>query len=171
MAKNYATRRVTRSLKFEEVPGTDIWWRNMQGSPTDFSPAGNRTFAIALSDELAQALSEEGWTCIAFKQRDKNDPESPILPRFKIKMNFGGTVPPKVYVASSDGTRRTQVDETWLDDQNIDKRGIEWIDIAVNPYNWNVNGKEGCSAYLSELTIKLQEGAFDYKYNSEDVPF
>jgi hypothetical protein len=168
--KKYPTNRVTRSLKFEEVPGSDIWWRNMQGSPTDFSPAGKRSFAIAIDDELADELKNEGWTCIAFKPRDKNDPDSPILPRFKINMNFNGATPPKIYVASSDGKRRTMVDENWLDDQNIDRRGIEWIDIAVNPYNWVVNGNEGCSAYLSELTIKLQEGAFDYKY-AEDVPF
>lgn len=171
MAKNYPTRRVTRSLKFEEVPGSDIWWRNMQGSPTDFSPAGSRSFAIALDNEMAEELSNEGWTCIAFKPRDKNDPESPILPRFKIKMNFNGPTPPKIYVASSDGRRRTEVDESWLDDQNIDRRGIEWIDIAVNPYNWMVNGNEGCSAYLSEITIKLQEGAFDQKYTDDELPF
>ncbi len=162
--------RVNRSLKFEEVPGTDLWWRNMCGTPTDFTPAGTRSFSIAISDELAQELVDEGWTCISFKPRDKNDPDSEILPRFKIKMNFNTANPPRIYVASSDGKRRSLVDETWLDDQNIDRRGIEWCDIAVNPYNRTVNGKDWCSAYLSELTIKLQEGAFDYKY-AEDVPF
>lgn len=163
-------RRVNRSLKFEEVPGSDIWWRNMQGAATKVTPAGKRSFAIAISDELAQALSDEGWTCISFMPRDKNDPESPILPRFKINMNFNSPMPPKIYIASSDGTRRTLVDEAYLDAQNIDSRGIEWCDIAVNPYNWSVRGDVGCSAYLSEITIKLQEGAFDYKY-AEDVPF
>ena len=168
--QNTSQRRVNRSLKFEEVPGRDLWWRNMQGAATQVSPAGKRSFAIAIDDELAQQLTEEGWTCIAFKPRDKNDPDSPILPRFKINMNFNSPTPPKIYIASSDGRRRTEVDESYLDDQNIDKRGIEWCDIAVNPYNWTVRGESGCSAYLSELTIKLQEGAFDYKY-AEDVPF
>lgn len=162
--------RVTRSLKFEEVPGSDLWWRNMQGAATDFTPAGNRSFAIAIDDELADELEAEGWTCITRKPRDKNDPDSPLLARFKIKMNFGGPTPPRIYIASSDGTRRTMVDESYLDDQNIDKRGIEWCDIAVNPYNRTVNGKDWCSGYLSEITIKLKEGAFDYKY-AEDVPF
>lgn len=163
-------KRVTRSLKFEEVPGTDLWWRNMQGSATPVSPAGVRSFAIRLDDDIAQQLVEEGWTCIAFKPKDKNDPDSPILPRFKIKMRFDSPMPPKIYIANSDGTRRTEVDESYLDDQNIDSRGIEWCDIAVNPYNWNVRGDSGCSAYLSELTIKLKEGAFAHKY-AENVPF
>ena len=167
---NTNQNRVTRSLKFEEVPGRDIWWRNMQGNATQVSPAGNRSFAIALDDDLAQELSDEGWTCIAFRPRDKNDPDSPILPRFKIKMYLNSPNPPRIYIASSDGKRRTQVDESYLDDQNIDKRGIDWCDIAVNPYNWNVRGDSGCTAYLSEITIKLEEGAFDYKY-VEDVPF
>lgn len=162
--------RVTQSLKFEEVPGRDLWWRNMQGAPTTFAPAGKRNFAIALDDGLAQELVDMGWTCIAFKPRDKNDPDSPILPRFKININFNSPTPPKIYIASSDGKRRTLVDEAYLDEQNIDRRGIEWCDIAVNPYNWTVRGENGCSAYLSELTIKLEEGAFDYKY-AEDVPF
>ncbi len=164
------SNRVNRSLKFEEVPGRDLWWRNMQGAPTDFTPAGTRNFAIAIDDELADELENEGWTCISRKPRDKNDPDSPLLARFKIKMNFNSANPPRIYVASSDGKRRNLVDETWLDDQNIDRRGIEWCDIAVNPYNRTVNGKDWCSAYLSELTIKLEEGAFDYKY-AEDVPF
>ena len=169
--KTYPKNRITRSLKFEKVPGGDLWWRNMQGNPTDFSPAGVRTFAIAISDETAEELKEEGWTCIAFKPRDKNDPESPILPRFKIKMNFNGPVPPAIYVAR-DESHRTRVDESWLDDQNIDKRGIEWVYVCVNPYNWVVNGKEGCSAYLADLTIKLKEGAFDNVFVEDDgVPF
>lgn len=164
-------RRINRSLKFEEVPGGDIWWRNMQGLATPVAPAGKRSFAIALADEVAQELVDEGWTCISFKPRDKNDPDSPILPRFKININFNSPTPPKVYVASSDGKRRTLVDEAWLDEQNIDKRRLEWCDIAVNPYNWGpIQGDYGCSAYLSEICIKLQEGAFDYKY-AEDTPF
>lgn len=165
-----AQRKVTRSLKFEEVPGTDLWWRNMQGAATQVSPAGKRSFAIRLDDDFAQELVEEGWTCISFKPRDKNDPDSEILPRFKININFNSPNPPKIYIATSDGRRRTMVDESYLDDQNIDRRAIEWCDIAVNPYNWSVRGDIGCSAYLSELTIKLQEGAFDYKY-AEDTPF
>lgn len=164
------SNRVTRSLKFEEVSGRDLWWRNMQGAPTNFTPAGTRTFAIAIDDELADQLTEEGWTCIARKPLNPNDPDSPIVPRFKIKINFNTDNKPLIYIASSDGKRRTQVDEQYLDDQNIDRRGIEWCDIAVNPYNRTVNGKDWCSAYLSEITIKLQEGAFDYKY-AEDVPF
>ena len=164
------SNRVNRTLKFEEVPGTDLWYRNMQGSPSEYNPAGNRNFAIGISDELAAELENEGWTCITHKPRSANDPDSPIISRFKIKMNFNSMNPPRIYIASSDGTRRTQVDEQYLDDQNIDRRGIEWCDIAVNPYNRTVNGKDYCSAYLSELTIKLKEGAFDYKY-AEDVPF
>lgn len=162
--------RVNNSLRFVEVPGEDLWYRNMQGAPTDYTPAGTRTFAIAISDELSDELEEAGWTCITHKPRSSKDPESPIIARFKVKMNFNSPNPPKVYVASRDGKRRTQVDPSWLDDQNIDKRGIEWCDIEVNPYNRPVNGKDWCSAYLSEITFKLKEGGFDYKY-AEDVPF
>jgi len=162
--------RMNQNLKFEEISGRDLWWRNMQGTPTDYTPAGTRNFAIAISDELADELESAGWTCISRKPRDHNDPDSPILARFKVKMNFNAANPPRIYVASSDGKRRTLVDEAWLDDQNIDRRGIEWCDIAVSPYYRTVNGKEWCTAYLNEITFKLEEGAFDYKY-AEDVPF
>lgn len=162
--------RVSRSLKFVEVPGGDLCYRNMQGAATDYTPAGIRSFAIIIDDEFANELENEGWTCINHKPRNSKDPDSPIVSRFKIKMNFNSSNPPSVFVASRDGKRRTQVDPSWLDDQNIDRRRIEWCDIEVNPYNRNVNGKDWCSAYLSEITIKLQEGAFDYKY-AEDVPF
>ncbi len=164
------SNRVNRSLRFVEVPGGDLWYRNMQGVPDDYTPAGKRSFSIAISDELSDELENEGWTCITHKPRSSKDPDSPIIARFKIKMNFDTPYPPKVYVASRDGKRRTLVDSSWLDDQNIDRRDIEWCDIEVNPYNRNAKGKDWCSAYLSEITFKLKEGPFDYKY-SEDVPF
>lgn len=158
------------TIRFTEVPGNKLWYRNMCGAVGEYNKAGERNFAIELDDETAENLIADGWTCINHKPKSSKDPDSELIYRFKIKMNFNSMNPPRIYVASRDGKRRTMVEEHWLDDQNIDKRRIEWCDIEVNPYTRTVNGKEWCSAYLSEITFKLQEGGFDYKY-AEDVPF
>lgn len=155
-----------------EVPGKDIQWRNMQGSATDVAPAGRREFAIRIDDELAHELEAEGWTCVKWKPLDKNDPNSPMIPRFKVRMNFQSFNPPKVYIVGSNGKTRTLVDESYLDDQNIDRRELDWCDVSVNSYHSTVNGRNYCTAYLSELYIKFADGAFDYKYvDAENVPF
>lgn len=167
---------VNGSLKFEGVPGDRLWWRNMEGNPTEYTDAGVRYFSIELDDEVGKKLSEAGWTCVKFAPRNKREPESEIIPRMKININLDSAYPPGIYVASSDGRRRTKVPGTWLNDQAIDHRRIEWIDIEVNPYNW----KDGCSAYLAEMVIKLHEGGFASKYEDdyttpdgvdEDIPF
>ena len=156
-----------------EVDGKQVVWRNMEGNATDYTPAGRREFALAIDEDLAHELENEGWTCVKWRNADKNDPESPLVPFFKIKMNFESYNPPIVGVVASDGVHRTKVDPSWLNDQHIDKRNLAHCDVAVNSYHSTDRfGVEHCTAYLSELYIQLEEGAFDYKYvDTENVPF
>lgn len=159
---------MSETLKFTHFDGKKLSWRNMQGHATDNVPAGIRSFAMIIEDDLAEELERDGWTCISHKLLKKTDPEGPIVSRLKVKINFNSPNPPRIYVSSSDGKRRTLVDESWLDEQNIDRRSIEWVHVSVNPYRSHVNGKDWCTAYLDEMIIKLSEGAFDNLYRDDN---
>ena len=166
-----SVEQIGRGYRFKNVSGKAVTWRNMQGAATDYAPAGySREFALIFSDDLAHQFEDEGWTCIRWRPIDKNDPDSPLRPYFKIKLNFNSYNPPAIYIASSDGVNRTRVDEQFLEDQNIDKRTIDWCHVGVNPYESNRMGKDYKSAYLAEMVIKLQEGMFDDMYG-ENIQF
>lgn len=153
--------------RFTHVPGNKLWWRNMQGSPTKYvKEGGKREFAIEIPDYLAEELECDGWTCISHKRKSSLDPDSPIISRMKIKINFDARVPPRIYIAGEDENQKTLVDESYLDEQNIDSRRIAWVNIDINPYVRDTS----CTAYLSEMTIKFDGDIVEYSYG-DNVDF
>ncbi len=157
-------RRRPLPRRFNQIPGNKLWYRNMQGSPTRFvTEGGRRDFSIELPDALAEELEAEGWTCISHKPKVSVDPDSPIIARFKVKMNFDGRIPPRIYIAGEDDSQRTLVDESFLDDQAVDSRRIAWCNVEVNPYVRD----NSCTAYLSEITIKFDDNYAEYTYGED----
>lgn len=50
---------------------------------------------------------------------------------------------------------------------------LDWADLAnvdliVNPYHWDVNGRQGVSAYLQTIFATIEEDELELKY--ADVP-
>ena len=61
---------------------------------------------------------------------------------------------------------KTELDETSV--SNLDWADIEKADIAINPYHYNVSGREGVKAYLKTMYVTIVEDEFEDRYY--DVP-
>lgn len=137
-----------------------IMFRNFSGKEGQFNVAGQRNFAVALDPETADAMARDGWNIKQLKPREEDDRPQDYI---QVKVNFGGK-PPRVVMISSRG--RTNLDESTVD--ILDWCDIEKVDLIINPYQWNVNGKTGVKAYLQSIFVTIHEDELDLKY--ADVP-
>lgn len=147
-------------LQFDDA---HIIYRNFSGAPSKFNREGDRNFAIIIPDqELADALIEEGWNIKIKPPREDGDSPFMYLP-VKIKFTDRG---PKVYLLSGKA-RNVLTEETvgMLDDIDILS-----VDIDIRPYDWEVNGKAGRTAYLQAMHVTQRVDRFAERYADEN-PF
>lgn len=144
------------NLMLEDVR---IMFRNFAGNPTKFDPiGGKRTFAVALEDQaIAEALLNDGWNVKFLKPRDED--EQP-LPYLQVKVRLDGDRPANVVMITSRG--RTTLDESTA--ALLDYADIATIDMILNPFNWDVNGKQGVTAYLKSIYVTILEDELTLKY-------
>ena len=130
-----------------------IVYRNFSGEGSKYNRPGDRNFAIVIDDqEVADALVNEGWNIKIKPPRDEEDTPFMYLP-VKVKFNERG---PKVYLQS--GENMVVLDEETvgcLDDIDILK-----VDLDVRPYDWEVNGKTGRTAYLQSIRVTQEVDRF-----------
>lgn len=146
-----------------QIDDAHIIYRNFSGAPSKFNREGDRNFAIIIPDqELADALIEEGWNVKIKPPREDGDSPFMYLP-VKIKFTDRG---PKVYLLSGKA-RNVLTEETvgMLDDIDILS-----VDIDIRPYDWEVNGKTGRTAYLQAMHVTQRVDRFTERYADEN-PF
>jgi hypothetical protein len=81
----------------------------------------------------------------------------------KIKFNDRG---PNVYLRS--GSARNKLDEETIG--MIDDIDIIHIDMDLRPYDWEVNGKEGRTAYLQSMEVFQNLDRFEARWAEEEYP-
>lgn len=144
---------------------------NFRGIEKKFNPAGSRNFVVWLEDEQAEALKELGWNIKTTKPKSDEYDAQPYLP---VKVKFGYR-PPNVWLITS--RNKTKLDEETVG--QLDGAEIKNIDIVVQPYEYDVNGKTGVTAYLKSAYVTIEEDEFESKYGvdnyggpeDESVPF
>ena len=82
----------------------------------------------------------------------------------KIKFNSRG---PAAYVRSGD--RVTRLNEETI--AMLDEIDIASVDMDLRPYDWEVNGKTGRTAYLQAIDVTQNVDRFGARYAEEDVTF
>lgn len=148
-----------------------IIFRNFAGEQSQYNRAGDRNFCVVIDDEeTASRLIKDGWNIKHLPPLDEGGEETAYLP---VAVSFQN-VPPTIIMLSSRG--RTHLDESTID--ILDYAEIETVDLIVNPYNWEVNGKSGVKAYVKSMYVTIREDALAKKYAtfdtndpSDDVPF
>lgn len=129
-------------------------WRNFRGERTENNKNGRRVFNVFLPEELARDLKEIGWNVKEHEPYQENGDSSYTL---EIEASYdtknGQFPPPLVRMTAYDGTEVLLSEETI---GQLDQADIADATVEFRPYNWDVNGKWGCKAYLQELNVLLK---------------
>ena len=144
-----------------QIDEARIIYRNFSGIGSKYNREGDRNFAVVIpNQELADALIEENWNVKIKPPRDEDDTPFMYLP-VKVKFNDRG---PSIYLKT--GTTMNKLDEDSV--SCLDNVDILSVDLDVRPYDWDVNGKTGRTAYLQSICVTQEIDRFAERYSEEE---
>lgn len=151
-----------------QIDDAKIIFRNFEGRGDKFNREGDRNFSLLIEDpDTADALIKEGWNV---RIKDGRDPDEGPFMRLPVKVKFTD-YGPNVYLIT--GNRRNELDEESI--ACLDNIDIESIDMDIRPYDWEVNGRTGRTAYLQSMQVVQRIDRFAAKYadmtEDEKLPF
>ena len=144
-----------------QIDDARIIYRNFAGAGSKFNREGDRNFAVIVEDqEMADALIDAGWNVRIKPPRDEEESPFMYLP-VKIKFNDFG---PIVYLKTGDAMNK-------LDEESVaclDNVDILGVDLDIRPFDWEVNGKTGRTAYLQSICVIQEIDRFAERYMRRD---
>lgn len=149
-----------------QIDDAKIIFRNFEGRGDKYNREGDRNFSLLIEDpDTADALTENGWNVKIKPGRDED--EGPFM-RLPVKVKFTD-YGPNVYLVTGD--RRNELDEESIG--CLDNIDIESVDLDIRPYDWDVNGRTGRTAYLQSMQVVQRIDRFAARYAAKDetVPF
>jgi hypothetical protein len=154
-------------LQIDDIDGRQIIFKNFEGRGDKFNREGDRNFSLRIDDEnTADALVKEGWNVRIKEGRDED--EGPFM-RLPIKVKFTN-YGPNVYLRT--GNRVNELNEESI--ACLDNIEIDSVSMDIRPYDWDVNGRTGRTAYLQSMEVVQRIDRFAARYankNDEEVPF
>lgn len=144
-----------------QIDDAKMIFKNFEGRGDKFNREGDRNFSLLIEDpETADALIERGWNVKIKPGRDVD--EGPFM-RLPVKVKFT-EYGPNVYLKTGDRMNR-------LDEESIaclDNIEIESVDMDIRPFDWEVNGRTGRTAYLQSLHVTQRIDRFAARYANMD---
>ena len=157
-----------------QIDDARIMFPNFEGRGSMYNREGDRNFSIRIEDEeLANKLADMGWNVKIKPGRDAD--EGPFM-RLDVKVKYtqrddGSVNGPKAYLWS--GNNRTELDEDSIG--CLDHIERDCVNLDVRPYDWEINGRTGRSAYLQSIEVYQKVDRFQARYESmtaeEKLPF
>lgn len=145
------------------IDNARIIYRNFSGIGSKFNREGDKNFSVVIDDQqIADSLIQDGWNLKIKPPRDEDDIPFMHLP-VKLKFNDRG---PNVYLES--GKNRIKLDEESI--SCLDNVDIVNVDLDIRPYDWEVNGKTGRTAYLQSMCVTQEVDRFARQYAEEEYP-
>lgn len=162
--------KVNRTIKIENAK---IFFKNFQGKGSDYNAKGNRNFCLAIDEDMADELKDEGWN-VKHRPPRKDDPDKFEQPYIKVNVKYGD-YPPRIILINERGKKHLDEDTVGM----LDWTRIKNCDVVVRPYNYPaMNGRRaGVSAYLKALYVTIDEDDLERKYSDipdldeEELPF
>lgn len=146
-----------------QIDGARIIYRNFSGEPSKFNREGDRNFSVVIPDEeAANALIAEGWNVRIKPPREDGEAPFMHLP-VKVKFNDRG---PNVYLDSNGRKHRLDEESIGL----LDHVDILNVDLDIRPYDWEVSGKTGRTAYLQAICVTQDVDRFAERFRDEEAP-
>lgn len=140
-----------------QIDDARIIYRNFSGVGSKFNREGDRNFSVVIEDQdMADELIKDGWNVKIKPPRDEDDAPFMTLP-VKIKFSDRG---PVVYLKT--GEALNKLDEESID--CLDNVDILGVDMDIRPYDWEVNGKTGRTAYLQSICVTQKVDRFAARY-------
>lgn len=141
-----------------QIDDAKLVFKNFEGRGDKFNREGDRNFSIRIDDpDVADELIREGWNVKIKPGRDED--EGPFM-RLPVKVKFTD-FGPKVYLKSG------RPEPILLDEESIgmlDQIEIDCADMDIRPFDWEVNGRTGRTAYLQAGHITQRIDRFAARY-------
>lgn len=146
-----------------QIDDARIVYRNFSGTGSRFNREGDRNFAVVIPDQqTAELLMNEGWKVKIKPAREDGDEPFMVL-QVKIKFNDRG---PACYLRSGNALNRLTEDTIGM----LDDIDIASVDLDIRPYDWEVNGATGRTAYLHSIHVVQEVDRFMERYAAEEFP-
>ena len=143
-----------------EIEDARIIYRNFEGVASKFNREGDRNFAVTVpNDEIKDILVEAGWNVKIKPPRDEDDTPFMFIP-VKVKFNNRG---PAAYLRSGETVTRLNEETIGI----LDEIDIQSVSMDLRPYDWDVNGKTGRTAYLQAINVIQNIDRFGDMYAQE----
>ena len=140
-----------------QIDDAKIIFKNFEGRGDKFNREGDRNFSLLIEDpNTADAMIKEGWNVKIKEGRDED--EGPFM-RLPVKVKFTD-YGPNVYLITGD--RRNELNEETI--ACLDNIDIESVDMDIRPYDWEVNGRTGRTAYLQSMQVVQRIDRFAARY-------
>lgn len=150
------------------IENTRLRFPNFAGVATTYNPSGKRTFCVDIPMEMVADLENDGWNIRRTKPRD---PDDIPVPYTQCVANFDRLPIPNVYRVAGGQQVRLTADTVGI----LDNDDIAYVDVVLQPYHWEFNGRSGVKGYLKSLYAVVREDPFAEKYRQrieqEELPF
>lgn len=162
---------MAKNIENIKIENARIVFRNLSGKPDKFNPqGGKRSFSVVIEDpEFANELKREGWNIKQFNPSPDSDEEPAHFISVKVSYN---NIPPHIYLCTS--KNKTLLNEDTVG--QLDYAEISNVDIVITPYQYEMSGRSGISAYVKTMYVTVVEDEFASKYeyddlDDEEIPF
>ena len=146
-----------------QINDARIVFRNFRGEGGPYNREGDRNFALVIPNkDIADELIKDGWNVKIKEAREEGD-QPFIFLTVKVKFHDIG---PHIYLKT--GKAVNKLDEETV--SCIDDIDIRSVNLDISPYDWDINGKTGRTAYLQSMEIIQEIDRFAARYAEEEYP-
>ena len=143
------------------IEGATIIWKNFSGERDRFNP-GKRGFSVVIDDAvMADELKQEGWNV---KERPLQEGADASEQEWTLPVKLNMNRYTQVWLIV--GNHKTLLDEDTV--AQLDVVDFVDCDLSIRPYEWEMSGRTGITAYVDSMYVTIRENKFAEKYADLD---